>query len=516
MNTTELLIGGIVGLVLGGGGLTFYSMMVRRGAAAQAAQILENARRDAEIKIKDSEAKAKEIELTKRADVEREMNKLREELHQRERELDRRKAQLDQQADSLVKQEGYIESTQNRLKVKLEQASQHERDLYDIFEKQRKKLHELTGLDKEEATKRLLKLLEDELTEEVGGRILKHEKKMQEICEEKSREMLLMATQRFAASHTADSTTSTIDIPNDEMKGRIIGREGRNIRAFEKETGVDVIIDDTPGVVIVSGFDPVRREVARQSLDKLIADGRIHPTRIEELVRETQKEMDAYIQKKGNEAVEEVDVHGLHKKVVHYLGRLHFRTSYSQNVLRHSIEVAFLSGMLAEMMGLDPKLAKRCGLLHDIGKAADHDMDGGHPKIGADILKRHGEEEEVVHAAFGHHDEIVIEHPYTVVVATADACSASRPGARRESLDRYIKRMEELETIAKEFAGVQRAFAVQAGREVRVIASAKDTDDNKASKICRDIAAAFEERLTYPGEIKVTVIRESRFLEIAK
>ena len=226
--------------------------------------------------------------------------------------------------------------------------------------------------------------------------------------------------------------------------------------------------------------------------------------------------MKSFIRTKGQEALDEVDVHGVNKKVMDYLGRLHFRTSYSQNVLRHSIEVAFISGMLAEMMGLDPKLAKRCGLLHDIGKAADHEMEGGHPKIGADILKRNGEDEEVVHAAFGHHDHIVIEHPYTVVVATADACSASRPGARRESLDRYIKRMEELETIAKEFAGVQRAFAVQAGREVRVIASAKDTDDNKAAKICRDIANAFEERLTYPGEIKVTVIRESRFLELAK
>jgi len=516
METNSLLVGGLIGILLGGGGLFLYTSLVGRGAKAQADLILENAHREAEVKIKDAEVRAKEIELTRTAEVERKMNELREELHQRERALDKRQTQLDQQADDLVKQESFIESTQNRLKIKLEQAAQHEKDLHEIYEKQRKELHRLTGLSEEEATRRLLKLLEDELHDEVGTRILKHEKKMQEICEEKSREILLMTTQRFAASHTADLTTSTIDIPNDDMKGRIIGREGRNIRAFEKETGVDVIIDDTPGVVIVSGFDPVRREVARQSLEKLIADGRIHPTRIEELVKETQKEMDAFIRKKGQEALEEVDVHGLNKKIVDYLGRLHFRTSYSQNVLRHSIEVAFLSGMLAEMMGLDSIVAKRCGLLHDIGKAADHELEGGHPKIGADLLKHHGEDEDVVHAAFGHHAEIVVEHPYTVIVATADACSASRPGARRESLDRYIKRMEELETIAKEFAGVQRAFAVQAGREVRVIASAKDTDDNKASKICRDIASAFEERLTYPGEIKVTVIRESRFLEIAK
>ena len=294
------------------------------------------------------------------------------------------------------------------------------------------------------------------------------------------------------------------------------GREGRNIRAFEKETGVDVIIDDTPGVVIVSGFDPVRREIARASLNKLISDGRIHPSRIEEVVKETQDELEQFIIRKGQEAAQEVNVQGLHERLIYMLGRLHFRTSYSQNVLRHSVEVAFISGLIAEMVGLDGDLARRAGLLHDIGKAADHELEGGHPKIGADLLKRHGENAEVVHAAFGHHDEIVIEHPYTVLVATGDACSASRPGARRESLERYVKRMEELEGIALEHKGVQQAFAIQAGREMRVIVSADETDDRLASKVCRDIAQAFEERLTYPGEIKVTVIRESRFIELAR
>jgi ribonuclease Y len=322
--------------------------------------------------------------------------------------------------------------------------------------------------------------------------------------------------QRYASAHTAESTTSTIDIPSDEMKGRIIGREGRNIRAFEKATGVDVIIDDTPGVVIVSGFDPVRREIARQSLNRLIADGRIHPSRIEELVNETTKEIEGFIQKKGDEAVDEVGIGSVHPKIAYMLGRLHFRTSYSQNVLRHSVEVAFLSGMIAEMMGLNGNVARRCGLLHDIGKAADHELEGGHPKIGADLLKRHGERSEVVHAAFGHHDEIITEYPYTMIVATADACSASRPGARRESLERYIKRMEELESIARGFEGVEQAFAIQAGRELRVLASAKDTDDARAAKLCHDIAKAFEAQLTYPGEIKVTLIREARFVEIAR
>jgi ribonuclease Y len=359
-------------------------------------------------------------------------------------------------------------------------------------------------------------MLEKELQHETGALILKHQKKIEETCREQSRELLITTLQRYAAAHTAESTTSSVDIPNDEMKGRIIGREGRNIRSFEKETGVDVIIDDTPGVVIVSAFDPVRREVARQSLIKLIADGRIHPSRIEEVVGETRDEIEQYVQRQGEEAAREVDVVGLHGRVVDVLGRLCFRTSYSQNVLRHSIEVAFLSGMMAEMVGLDGSLARRCGLLHDIGKASDHEMEGGHPKIGADLLKRHGEGTEVVHAALGHHDEIVTEYPYTVLVATADACSASRPGARRETLERYIKRMEELESIAGGFKGVDQAFAIQAGRELRVIANARETDDEAAAKISRDIAKAFEERLTYPGEIKVTVVRESRFTELAR
>jgi ribonuclease Y len=268
--------------------------------------------------------------------------------------------------------------------------------------------------------------------------------------------------------------------------------------------------------VIVSGFDPVRREIARQSLNKLIADGRIHPSRIEELVNETQKEIETTIQKKGEEAAQETNVQGVNKKVLNMLGRLHFRTSYSQNVLRHSIEVSFLTGMLAEMVGLNGEIGRRCGLLHDIGKAADHELEGGHPKIGADLLKRHGERPEIVHAALGHHDEIITEYPYTMLVATADACSASRPGARRESLERYIKRMEELEAIASGFPGVEQAFAIQAGRELRVLVSSHQTDDTKAAKICRDIANAFEEQLTYPGEIKVTVVRESRFIEVAR
>lgn len=516
MDPTSLAIGAAIGIVVGALVYFLYGKLLERDAKSKVARLMSDAEREIEGRRKEGELKLKEDLLAKRTAAEEQLNAERDKLRELERGLDKRENQLKQQADDLAKQERIIESQQHRLKVKLEQASQRERDLNEIFEKQRQQLHTITGLSKEDATRRLLKLLEDDLDQEVGARLLRHEKRIQEMAEQKAREILLITTQRFAAAQTAESTTSTIDIPNDEMKGRIIGREGRNIRAFEKETGIDVIIDDTPGVVIVSGFDPVRREIARRSLEALIHDGRIHPTRIEEIVAETKKELDQFIRRKGMEAAEEVDVQGLHPRLIEMLGRLHFRTSYSQNVLRHSVEVAFLSGMLAEMMGLDPDLARRAGLLHDIGKAADHEMEGGHPKIGADLLKRHGEDEEVVHAAFGHHDEILVEHPYTVLVATADACSASRPGARRESLDRYIKRMEELESIALEFKGVTQAFAVQAGREVRVIASAKDTDDRRAAKICRDIAAAYQERLTYPGEIKVTVIRESRFSELAR
>lgn len=488
----------------------------RVDAQSAARQILEAAERQAADKLKEAELAIKERELAQKAASERELAKIREDLRERERTLDRRQELLSQQEEDLRKQQKMVESTQRRLSERLEDANRRNEELGKLLEMQRQTLHTISGLSPGEATKRLLDALEQELTQEMGSIIARHEKRMAEVVEQKTRDMLLTALQRYAAAHTAESTTSTVDIPSDEMKGRIIGREGRNIRTFEKITGVDVIIDDTPGVVIVSGFDPVRREIARQTLNKLIADGRIHPARIEELYQETAREIEAFIQKKGEEAAQEVDLHGIHPKVLYMLGRLHFRTSYSQNVLRHSIEVAFLSGMLAEMIGLDAALARRCGLLHDIGKAADHELEGGHPKIGADLLRRHGERPEVVHAALGHHDEIVTEYPYTMLVATADACSASRPGARRESLERYIKRMEELESIACGFPGVEQAFAVQAGRELRVIVSAKDTDDAKAAKICRDIAKAFEEQLTYPGEIKVTVVRESRFTEIAR
>jgi len=494
----------------------FVDRLRRKDAESEARSVIERAERDAETCRKESELEAKETVLQYKTAAESDLGKQRDESRERERLLDKRQETVEQQADHLRKQERMVESTQRRLAERLEDTNRRNEELGKLLDMQRQTLHELSGLSQEDATRRLLEMLDQELTQETGAVIAKHEKKIAETCELTARDLLLTSIQRYAASHTAESTTSTVDIPNDEMKGRIIGREGRNIRSFEKTTGVDVIIDDTPGVVIVSGFDPVRREIARLSLNKLIADGRIHPSRIEEVVGETQSEIEQYMQKQGQAAAQEVEAHGLHQRIIYMLGRLHFRTSYSQNVLRHSVEVSFLTGMLAEMVGLDATLGRRCGLLHDIGKAADHEMEGGHPKIGADLLKRHGEGAEVVHAALGHHDEIVTEHPYTMLVATADACSASRPGARRETLERYVKRMEELESIAKGFSGVEQAFAIQAGRELRVIASSKQTDDNTAAKISRDIARAFEEQLTYPGEIKITVVREARFTELAR
>ncbi len=485
-------------------------------AESQAKDILERAERDVANRRKEYELELKEMALTQQAAAEKELGKTRKELHERERHLDKREDQQEKQSAELQKQQKMVEGNQRRLAERTEEATRRNAELDKLLDMQRQTLHELSGLGQAEATERVLTLVQGDLDKEIGALIVKHEKKLEETCEAKSREIMITSLQRYAATHTAETTTSTVDIPNDEMKGRIIGREGRNIRAFEKETGVDVIIDDTPGVVIVSAFDTVRREVARLSLAKLISDGRIHPSRIEEVVAETQGEMDKHIQKLGEEAAQEAEVTGLHERIVYLLGRLRFRTSYSQNVLRHSIEVAFMTSMMADELGMNGRLARRCGLLHDIGKAADHEAEGGHPKIGADILKRYGENAEVVHAALGHHDDLRIENPFTVLVAAADACSASRPGARRESLERYVKRMTDLEAIATGFDGVRQAFAISAGREIRVIINAKQTDDDSAAKICRDIARALEEQLTYPGEIKVTVLRESRFIEMAK
>ena len=512
----EYAVVGLVALVLGAAA-GFYFERVRRGAAYQDRDaIIAQAQREADNVKRTEEIAAKEIVLKRREELDREMNKVRDELRDFERQLDKRENGFKEQQDDLGKKERFLQSNQTKLAERMKVIEARDKELERLLRDEQEQLYKISGLDKETAKNHLLDRLGRELKNETGTLILKHEAELRDTCETKAREIIGMAVQRCASIHTSEMSVSTVDIPSDEMKGRIIGREGRNIRAFEKIAGVDVIVDDTPGVVIVSAFDKVRREVARLSLIKLIQDGRIHPTRIEEVVAETQKEMDVFCRRTGQEACQEAGVLGLHDKLVDLMGRLHFRTSYSQNVLRHSIEVCHLTGLIAEQFGLDGTLARRCGFLHDIGKAADHEMEGGHPAVGAELLKRYGEGAEVVHAALGHHDDIRPDYIYTVLVAAADAVSASRPGARRESLDRYIKRLEELEAVACGFPGVDQAFAVQAGREVRVIVDSGRVNDREAAKLARDIATAIEQALTYPGEIRVTVLRETKAIEIAR
>ena len=506
------LVSALVGLAAG----WLFERLIRGAAYQQRDQILSQARTDAETLRKSQDLAAKEDLLKRRESLERELGAVRDELREQERRLDRRDTVLTEQQQDMSKKERMVEITQKKLAEKLEQSDARDTELQQTLRQQQDQLFRISGMTADQAREQLFTRLEQELKGETGAMILKHEQELKQNADRLAREVIGMAVQRYAAAHTSETTVSSVDIPNDEMKGRIIGREGRNIRAFEKSTGVDVIVDDTPGVVIVSAFDAVRREVARLSLVKLIQDGRIHPTRIEEIVAETQKEIDAQIRRAGREGAQEVGVHGLHEKLVELMGRLSFRTSYSQNVLRHSIEVSFLTGLLAEQLNLDGNLARRCGFLHDIGKAADHEMEGGHPTVGAELLKRYGERAEVVHAARGHHDDIRVDYIYTVLVAAADAISAARPGARRESLERYIKRLEDLEALACGFPGVEQAFAVQAGREIRIVVNPRQINDREAARLCRDIAQAIEESLTYPGEIKVNVLRETRHIETAR
>ncbi len=522
MGDALILVLSVVGALLGGAvvgyGVTRFLDRSRQASAkSQAAEILEQARREADNTRKAAELEARSELFQKREEFERDIGKTRNELRDHEHRLEKREEGLEQKHQLLLKKDRALDHTHKKLHEKREHLDKRTKELDETIQKQLEKLHEISGLNREQAEKTLLGRLEQELSNEVGTRLQKHEEAIKARAEEKAREILATAIQRHAAEHTAETTVSTVDIPSDDMKGRIIGREGRNIRTFEKCTGVDVIVDDTPGVVVVSAFDNIRRQTAKLALTKLIQDGRIHPSRIEEVVKETQVEMEKHIMEVGKQAVMEANVGHVHDKLVQLLGRLKFRTSYSQNVLQHSLEVAYLCGLMAEEIGLDGKLARRCGLLHDVGKAADHEMEGGHPQIGAELAKRYGENRpEVLHAILGHHDDIRVDHIYTVIVAAADAISASRPGARRETLEKYVKRLEELEAVASSFPGVEHAYAIQAGREVRVIADANKTTDTDALKVCRDIAKAIEEQLNYPGEIKVTVVRETRAVEFAR
>jgi ribonuclease Y len=514
------MIGGLIGVMMGmlGGLAATYVMARLRAQTARvlADQILAGANREAETIRMQAELQSRQELLKRREELERENEEDRKDLREQERRLEKRADLLDQKLDLINRKEREFESIQRYLGEQQEDVQRRQQEVKLTYSEQRELLQRIGRLTTDEARTLLLKRVEEELKGEVGSLVLRHEAAVRESCQLKAREILTTTIQRYAASHTAEVTVSTVDIPSDEMKGRIIGREGRNIRAFEKATGVDVIVDDTPGVVVVTGFDSVRREVAKVSLEKLIQDGRIHPTRIEEIVKETQEEMEQHIRRIGQEAAQEAEVPGLHEKLLDYLGRLKFRTSYSQNVMRHSIEVAFLTGMMAEEVGLSGPLGRRCGLLHDIGKAADHEMEGGHPSVGAELTKRYGECKEVVHAALGHHDDLRVDAPYTVLVAAADAISASRPGARRETLEKYVRRLEELEALALGFPGVEHAYAIQAGREVRVLVDSQQVDDAASAALCREVARAIQAQLSYPGEVKVTVLRETRTVEFAR
>jgi len=477
---------------------------------------VDGAKREAENIIKSAQIEAAAEAIKKREEFTREANQTRVELRETENRLSKREDTLNRQTELLQQQEKGLKEQEQEADRRLRNLELKDKQLSVLIAQQKNQLLKITAMDIEEARQLLLKRLEDECEHEMSALIQRKVEEAEETVEEKSRQVISTAIQRYAAEQTCEVTVSTVDIPNDDMKGRIIGREGRNIRAFEKATGVDVIVDDTPGMVVVSGFNPVRREVARLSMERLIQDGRIHPSRIEELVAQTKTDVNHKVFQLGKDAAVETNVRGLPNKILSVLGALSFRTSYGQNVLRHSVEVAFLSQVMADELGLDGSVARRAGLLHDIGKAIDHDVEGSHPDIGASYLKRFNESPIVLNAVAGHHGDVPPDNPYTPLIAAADAISASRPGARRETLERYIKRLEKLEEIATSFKGVESAYAIQAGREIRVIVDANQIDDESAMKIARDIALKVEQEMTYPGEIQVTLLREVRCVEYAK
>ncbi len=507
-----LAIGAVIALVIKG------LMAKQQGSKAkdEAGIIISRAKEDAERMGKEAALEAKAEFLKRREEFEEQTSQTQRELRDLTKRLGKREDGIERKLDTVAHKERLLEQGQKRLASKEGSLQGREKQVAETLAQQRTQLLKITGLNADQARQMLMGQLEEELTKESAAMIEQKVNEAKEQARGKSREIVINAIQRYAAEHTAEATVSTVDIPSDDMKGRVIGREGRNIRAFEKATGVDVIVDDTPGVVVVSCFDPVRREIARESLERLIHDGRIHPGRIEELVVQVGKEMDEKIQEAGKQAAMEANIQKLHPKEIALLGRLSFRTSFGQNVLRHSMEVAYLTEMMAEELGLDGRLARRCGLLHDIGKAADHETEGTHPEIGLTLAKRYNEPEEVLNAIAGHHGDIAATSFYTSLVAAADAISASRPGARRESLERYIKRLEKLEGLASGFPGIKQAYAIQAGREIRVLADASRLDDSMALKTARAIAEKIEHEMQYPGEIKVTLMREVRCVEYAR
>ncbi len=480
-----------------------------KSAEEAARHVLENARRESEAAKREAIVEVKDEAFRMKREAEKEIREQRAELQRLERRLVQREEHQERKAEGLEKRERHQLEEEQRLAALREEIGR-------LKEAQQAELQRVAGLTTEEARAQLLAAVEAETRSDVAQLIKRIELEARDEGDRRAREILALAIQRCAAEHTAEVTVSVVPLPNEDMKGRIIGREGRNIRAMEALTGVDLIIDDTPEAVTISSFDPVRREVARLALEKLMADGRIHPGRIEEVVEKARRELDDRIREEGEQAAFEANVHGLHPEEVMVLGRLRFRHSYGQNLLRHSVEVALLSGLLATHLGADPKLARRAGLLHDIGKALTHEVEGTHVAIGADLARRYHEPPEVLNAIGYHHGEEEAASLEAVLVAAADAISASRPGARKETVEMYIKRLQSLEQLATTFGGVEKAYAIQAGREIRVIVKPAEIDDLGAAALARDLAKKIEDELKYPGQIKITVLRETRVVEYAR
>ena len=507
----------VLAALLSGGGAFFLGGNYRKGKAeATIGSAEEEAKRIVGDAIKTAEARKKEIVLEGKDEIHRLRNESEKELSDRRREIqhqERRNLQkeesLEKKLESMERKEDQIDQRNKKAEERLKEAEAVRKSQFDMLEK-------ISGYSTEQAKEYLLNNLENELVHEKAVKVREYEQQLKEDSDQVAREVIATAIQRCAADHVSEAAISVVPLPNDEMKGRIIGREGRNIRAIETLTGVDLIIDDTPEAITLSSFEPVRREVARVALEKLISDGRIHPTRIEETVEKARREVESTIKQEGERAVLEVGVNGVHHELVKLLGRLRYRTSYGQNVLNHSLEVAFLSGMIASELGLNPTVAKRAGLLHDIGKALDHEMEGSHVQIGVEVAKRYKENEAVVHAIAAHHGDVEAKTIIACIVQAADAISAARPGARRENLENYIKRLEKLEELASSFNGVDSCYAIQAGREIRIMVRPEAVSDEQMTLLARDICKKIESDLDYPGQIKVNMIRESRAVDYAK
>jgi ribonuclease Y len=510
------LAGLVVGVVLAVVLSRFIVGKTIGNARSQAAQIISAAEADARNNAQKIQLEAERAALERKEKFDAEVESAKSEVRESERRLAKREDVIDRKEESLSQKESTLAKSGQAIAVREEAVGRKEKELTAALDQQKEQLLRMAGMTVQEAREALLARIEEESRHEAAKLVRKITDEAEAHAREKAQEITLMAIQRYATEHTSESTVRAVAIPSDDMKGRIIGREGRNIRAIERATGVDIIVDDTPGVIVVSCFDKVRQAVAVESLERLVADGRMHPSRIEEVVEKVRSEIDERIVKYGKDAILEVNLRGVHPKVVEAMGKLHFRTSYGQNVLRHSIEVAYLCQIIADQLGLDGTIARRCGFLHDIGKAMDHEMEGGHPKIGMDFARQYGEREPVLNAIGGHHADVPSTSFYTPIVMAADAVSSARPGARRESMEKYIQRLNELQDIALSMPGVNEAYAIQAGREVRVMVDAAKVSDDEAHMIAQKIAKRVSEEMTFPGEIRVTVLRETRAIEFAR